>query len=78
MQEPGEEFQPTAVFLVCAECGAVSPPDATSWRAYLDIDGEAVTFCPECAEREFGDGLVVEAFQEPGEASKRGRQKDTA
>ena len=26
------------------------------WRAYLDDDGAAVTFCPECAELEFGDG----------------------
>jgi hypothetical protein len=40
--------------LICAECGAMSPSDAAGWRAYLNDDGEAVTFCPECAEREFG------------------------
>jgi hypothetical protein len=45
--------------LVCAECGAVSPPDAAGWRALLeDDDDQAVTFCPECAAREFGDEAV--------------------
>jgi hypothetical protein len=34
--------------------GRESEPDAADWRAYLDDDGQAVTFCPECAEREFG------------------------
>ena len=34
--------------------GAVeSPPDAAGWRAYLDDDGAALMFCPECAAREF-------------------------
>ena len=41
--------------LVCAECGAVSPPDAACWKAYLDDDGNARMFCEECAEREFSD-----------------------
>jgi hypothetical protein len=41
--------------LVCAECGRESPPDARRWRASLDDDGNAVMFCPECAEAEFGD-----------------------
>jgi hypothetical protein len=40
--------------LVCAECGTQSTLDATGWRAYLDIDGDAVAFCLACAEREFG------------------------
>ncbi len=40
--------------LICAECGTESSPDAAGWRAYLDIDDDVVTFCPECAEREFG------------------------
>jgi hypothetical protein len=40
--------------LVCAECGRASLGGAHGWRTYLDIDGEAVTFCLECAEREFG------------------------
>jgi hypothetical protein len=25
------------------------------WRVYFADIGEAVTYCPECAEREFGD-----------------------
>ena len=25
------------------------------WRSYLDDEGEAVPFCPDCAHREFGD-----------------------
>jgi hypothetical protein len=41
--------------LVCAECGATSSGEAEGWRAYLDVGGEAATFCPECAESEFGD-----------------------
>lgn len=40
--------------LTCVECGADSSPEASGWRAYLTIDDEAVVFCPECAEREFG------------------------
>jgi hypothetical protein len=39
--------------LVCAEYDRKSEPDAAGWRAYLDDDGAAVTFCPECAGREF-------------------------
>jgi hypothetical protein len=42
--------------LICAECGATSPPGAEGWRGYLTDDGETVTFCPDCAEREFGGG----------------------
>jgi hypothetical protein len=44
-----------AVPLICAKCGATSPPDAADWRAYLTDDGAAVMFCPKCAEREFGE-----------------------
>jgi hypothetical protein len=47
----GEERAP----LVCAECGRVCSPGAAGWRGYLDDGGQAVTFCPECAEREFGE-----------------------
>jgi integrase/recombinase XerC len=32
--------------LICAECGAESPPDAAGWRGYLDDDGAAIMFCP--------------------------------
>ena len=40
--------------LVCAECGAESEAGAVGWRAYLGDEDEAFTFCPRCAEREFG------------------------
>ena len=43
--------------LVCAERGRESPPDAADWKAYLDDDGVAVMFCPECSQREFGGSL---------------------
>ena len=48
-----ERESPDKSLLVCAECGAVSPPGAGGWRAYLDVDGQAVTFCPECSAAEF-------------------------
>jgi hypothetical protein len=36
----------------CAECGELwLPIDEDRWRAYLEL----VFYCPECAEREFGD-----------------------
>lgn len=41
--------------LTCGNCGTVADAEAKGWRAYLDDEGQAVTFCPECAEREFGD-----------------------
>jgi hypothetical protein len=47
--------------LVCAECGALSPPGARGWRALLGFDPredewpEAFMFCPESSEREFGE-----------------------
>jgi hypothetical protein len=49
-----KESAPAEAALVCAECGAVSPPDAAGWRAYLNVDGEAATF-PACSAREFGE-----------------------
>ena len=47
---PEEEYR-----LVCVGCCVESEAGAVGWRAYLDDDGAAGTFCPECAEREFGD-----------------------
>jgi hypothetical protein len=47
----------------CAECGACwLPADEECWRAYLGSDtldepAEVVFYCPDCAEREFGDEL---------------------
>ena len=49
----GETEAPAERPLRCAECGAVSEADARGWRAYLDDEGQAVTFGPECAKREF-------------------------
>jgi hypothetical protein len=60
-----ESDQPAEDPLVCAECGAVSEPEARDWRAYLDEDGQAVTFCPECAEREFGEACAPLRLWEP-------------
>ena len=44
--------------LTCAECGR-EPREGENaedeWRAYLADDEEMHTFCPECAEREFGE-----------------------
>ena len=43
---------------VCAECGRqprAGENAADEWRAYVDVDDELQMFCPECAEREFGD-----------------------
>jgi DNA-directed RNA polymerase subunit RPC12/RpoP len=47
----------------CAECGREQTASERGWRAYLATDeeepAEAVLYCPECAEREFGDGRNV-------------------
>jgi hypothetical protein len=42
------------VGLECVECGR-HDDGRRGWRAYLDVDDELQTFCPVCAEREFGD-----------------------
>jgi hypothetical protein len=45
----------------CAECGAEADEKAAGWRGYLGQDPNedpepiAFVFCPECAEREFGE-----------------------
>jgi hypothetical protein len=44
--------------LQCVECARVSRENERGWRAYLTTDedepAEAVTYCPDCNEREFG------------------------
>ena len=41
----------------CAECGDVwLPADQGRWKLHFDVDDELVWLCPECDEREFGDG----------------------
>jgi hypothetical protein len=46
----------------CVECGREQASVARGWRAYLTVDEdepvEAVVYCPECAEREFGVSLL--------------------
>jgi hypothetical protein len=44
-----------ALDLTCAECGR-SPRPSEVWRVLFADIGEAVTYCPECGEREFGEG----------------------
>jgi RNase P subunit RPR2 len=43
----------------CKECGAVwLPGDSERWHCFVVDDGpqdRLVFYCPECAEREFGD-----------------------
>jgi len=53
---PAELENTDTSLLLCAECGAGSPPDAADWKAYLDADGQVVTFCPGCAEPESDAG----------------------
>jgi hypothetical protein len=50
-----------ALDLTCAECGC-SPRADEVWRVLFADIGEAVTYCTECSEREFGDftrGVVL-------------------
>jgi hypothetical protein len=52
--------------LVCVECRREQRDGERGWRSYLTTDeqepAEALTFCPECAQREF----------DPGEARRHG------
>jgi hypothetical protein len=57
--------------LVCCECGRESDGAARGWRAYHAIDqfsheDEVVTFCPACAERDFGPRRI-RPLPQPGE-----------
>ena len=47
------ESETVALNLTCAECGR-SPRAGELWRLLFADIGEVVTYCPECAEREFG------------------------
>jgi hypothetical protein len=47
------EADTLALDLTCAECRR-SPRAGETWRiVFIDI-AETATYCPECAEREFG------------------------
>jgi hypothetical protein len=44
--------------LRCVECRRIQKADECGWRSYLTVDeeepAEALNYCPDCAEREFG------------------------
>ena len=40
--------------VTCAECRRY-PRSGEVWRLYFADLGEVVIYCPECAEREFGE-----------------------
>jgi hypothetical protein len=48
------EPETAALNLTCAECRR-SPRRGETWGVYFADIGEAVTYCPACGEREFGD-----------------------
>jgi hypothetical protein len=54
---PMPEAETVALDLTCVECGR-SPRWDEVWRIYFADISEAVTYCPQCAEREFGEGRV--------------------
>jgi hypothetical protein len=47
------EPETIALNLHCAECGRSPKRGGETWRIYFADIGEAVIYCPECAEREF-------------------------
>ena len=53
------EPETMAFDLTCAECGN-SPRAGETWRIMFADIGEAVTYCPQCAEREFGSDNTPE------------------
>ena len=54
MARESEPSAPLVSFqLECVECRATSD-EALGWKAYLDDDDQLVTYCAECAWREFG------------------------
>jgi hypothetical protein len=61
LQSPGflrDHWTTDELSLTRAECGRKPRDDentAEEWRAFLDIDDDLPVFCPECAEREFGE-----------------------
>jgi hypothetical protein len=42
--------------LQCCDCNRVSRENELGWTARLTVDDEVAVYCPECDEREFGDG----------------------
>jgi hypothetical protein len=59
MEAGMEQIQLATQRLVCLECETVSDERARGWKAYVGggFDGDEVevgTYCPSCAEAEFG------------------------
>ena len=48
-----DDFRAGRPPLVCEECGGASTGLARDWCAFLTIDNEVVTYCPECARAAF-------------------------
>jgi NAD-dependent SIR2 family protein deacetylase len=48
-----EPTRGTLATVTCRECGR-QPGPGELWRLLFADIGEAVTYCPGCAEREFG------------------------
>lgn len=40
--------------LECIECGKTDQ-QTHGWKAHLTIDDNVAVYCPECADREFGE-----------------------
>lgn len=54
----------SAAVIRCVNCRRPPRPDENAddeWRVYSDGVGELHTFCPECAEREFGTPPKVDS-----------------
>jgi hypothetical protein len=59
MEAEMDQIQVATPRLVCVECETVSDERARGWKAYVGggYDGDEVevgTYCPSCAEAEFG------------------------
>ena len=52
------EPETVALDLTCPECGR-SPRADETWRIVFIDNAEAATYCPECAEREFGEASPI-------------------
>jgi hypothetical protein len=65
MAESAERGHPqasTVDLLRCAQCGSLSEPSASGWRACrtddpeIDLEPTVAFFCPTCSAREFDVG----------------------
>jgi hypothetical protein len=56
-QSPRSDSHVFVLSLRCIECGCRWNDAAEHWRVYFTSDDppEPVTYCPECARREFND-----------------------